>query len=66
MKVRYKITENDGLYDIRKVEDGVYTGMMHESDLNEIMAFQLQALQLTSKTQRILRALWMKQLVSNT
>jgi hypothetical protein len=66
MKVKYRITESDGLYDITKVEDGVYTGMMYDSELNDILALQLQALQLTSKTQRILRALWMKQLVSNT
>lgn len=66
MKVKYRITENNGLYEIRKVGEGVYTGMMHESELNDILAFQLQALQLTSKTQRILHSLWMKQLVSNT
>jgi hypothetical protein len=66
MKVKYRITESDGLYDITKVEDGVYTGMMYDSELKDILALQLQALQLTSKTQRILRALWMKQLVSNT
>jgi hypothetical protein len=58
MKTRYKITqEKDGLYKIQKWPGDDYGGEMDTADLNEILAYQLHADQLTSKTQRMIERL---------
>ena len=60
MKTRYKITqEKDGLYKIQKWPGDDYGGEMDTADLNEILAYQLHADQLVSKTQRMIEN-WLK------
>jgi len=58
MTTRYKITqEKDGLYKIQKWFGDDYDGEMDTADLNEILAYQLHADQLVSKTQRMIEGL---------
>lgn len=57
MKVRYKITEIDGLYKIEKWLSDDYDGEMDKQDLDELLGYQLHSHQLTSKTQRKIKAL---------
>jgi hypothetical protein len=58
MTTRYKITqEKDGLYNIQKCLDEFYSGEMNTADLDEILAYQLHADQLVSKTQRMIERL---------
>ena len=60
MKTRYRITqEKDGLYKIQKWPGDDYDGEMNTDDLNEILAYQLHADQLVSKTQRMIEN-WLK------
>ena len=59
MKTRYRITEKDGLYKIQKWPGDDYGGEMNTADLNEILAYQLHADQLVSKTQRMIET-WLK------
>ena len=59
MKTRYRITEKDGLYKIQKWPGDDYGGEMNTADLNEILAYQLHADQLVSKTQRMIEN-WLK------
>ena len=60
MTTRYKITqEKDGLYKIQKCLDEFYSGEMNTADLDEILASQLHADQLVSKTQRMIEN-WLK------
>ena len=59
MKTRYRITEKDGLYKIQKWPGDDYGGEMNTDDLNEILAYQLHADQLVSKTQRMIEN-WLK------
>lgn len=59
MKTRYKITQENGLYKIQKWLGDDYGGEMDTADLNEILAYQLHADQLTSKTQRMIEN-WLK------
>ena len=60
MKTRYRITEKDGLYKIQKWPGDDYGGEMNTDDLNEILAYQLHADQLVSKTQRMIEN-WLKE-----
>ena len=60
MKTRYRITEKDGLYKIQKWPGDDYDGEMNTADLNEILAYQLHADQLVSKTQRMIEN-WLKE-----
>jgi hypothetical protein len=57
MKVRYRITENNGLYKIEKWLSDDCTGEMDKQDLDELLGYQLHAQQLTGKTQRKIKAL---------
>lgn len=57
MKVRYKITEKNGLYKIEKWLGDDCTGEMDKQDFDELLGYQLHAHQLTSKTQRKIKAL---------
>jgi len=57
MKTRYKITQENGLYKIQKCLDEFYSGEMNTADLDEILAYQLHADQLVSKTQRMIERL---------
>jgi len=59
MTTRYKITQENGLYKIQKWLGDDYGGEMDTADLNEILAYQLHADQLTSKTQRMIEN-WLK------
>lgn len=60
MTTRYKITqEKNGLYKIQKWLGDDYGGEMDTADLNEILAYQLHADQLVSKTQRMIEN-WLK------
>ena len=59
MKTRYRITQNNGLYKIQKWFGDDYGGEMDTDDLNEILAYQLHADQLVSKTQRMIEN-WLK------
>ena len=59
MKTRYKITQQNGLYKIQKWLGDDYGGEMNTDDLNEILAYQLHADQLVSKTQRMIES-WLK------
>ena len=59
MKTRYRITQNNGLYKIQKWPGDDYGGEMNTDDLNEILAYQLHADQLVSKTQRMIES-WLK------
>ena len=59
MKTRYKITQENGLYKIQKWLGDDYGGEMDTADLNEILAYQLHADQLVSKTQRMIEN-WLK------
>ena len=59
MKTRYRITEKDGLYKIQKWPGDDYGGEMNTADLEEILAYQLHADQLVSKTQRMIEN-WLK------
>ena len=59
MKTRYKITQENGLYKIQKWLGDDYGGEMDTDDLNEILAYQLHADQLVSKTQRMIES-WLK------
>ena len=57
MKTKYKITKENGLYKIQKWFGEDYDGEMNTADLNEILAYQLHADQLVSKTQRMIERL---------
>lgn len=57
MKVKYRITEKNDLYKIEKWLGDDYTGEMDKQDLDELLGYQLHAHQLTSKTQRKIKAL---------
>ena len=57
MTTRYKITQENGLYKIQKWLGDDYGGEMDTADLNEILAYQLHADQLVSKTQRMIERL---------
>ena len=59
MKTRYRITQNNGLYKIQKWFGDDYGGEMNTADLEEILAYQLHADQLVSKTQRMIES-WLK------
>jgi hypothetical protein len=59
MKTRYKITQENGLYKIQKWLGDDYGGEMDTADLDEILAYQLHADQLVSKTQRMIEN-WLK------
>ena len=59
MKTRYRITQQNGLYKIQKWFGDDYGGEMNTDDLNEILAYQLHADQLVSKTQRMIES-WLK------
>ena len=59
MTTRYKITQQNGLYKIQKWLGDDYGGEMDTDDLNEILAYQLHADQLVSKTQRMIES-WLK------
>jgi hypothetical protein len=59
MTTRYKITQENGLYKIQKWLGDDYGGEMDTADLNEILAYQLHADQLVSKTQRMIEN-WLK------
>ena len=59
MKTRYRITQENGLYKIQKWLGDDYGGEMDTDDLNEILAYQLHADQLVSKTQRMIEN-WLK------
>ena len=59
MTTRYKITQENGLYKIQKWPGDDYGGEMDTADLDEILAYQLHADQLTSKTQRMIEN-WLK------
>jgi hypothetical protein len=57
MKVKYRVTEKDGLYKIQKWFGEDYDGEMNTADLNEILAYQLHGDQLVDKTQRMIERL---------
>lgn len=57
MKTRYRITQENGLYKIEKLLGNDYSGEMNTADLEEILAYQLHADQLVSKTQRMIERL---------
>jgi len=57
MNVRYKITQENGLYKIQKWFDDDYDGEINSVDLIEILAYQLHGGQLVSKTQRMIERL---------
>jgi hypothetical protein len=57
MKTKYRITEKNGLYKIEKWLSDDCTGEMDKQDLDELLGYQLHAHQLTSKTQRKIKAL---------
>ena len=59
MKTRYRITQENGLYKIQKWFGDDYGGEMDADDLEEILAYQLHADQLVSKTQRMIES-WLK------
>ena len=59
MKTRYRITQNNGLYKIQKWPGDDYGGEMNADDLEEILAYQLHADQVVSKTQRMIES-WLK------
>ena len=59
MTTRYRITQENGLYKIQKWLGDDYGGEMDTADLNEILAYQLHADQLVSKTQRMIES-WLK------
>ena len=57
MKVRYKITQENGLYKIEKWFGDDCDGEMDAGDLNDILAYQLHGDQLVGKTQRMIERL---------
>jgi len=57
MKVRYKITQENGLYKIQKWFGEDYDGEMNTADLDEILSYQLHGDQLVGKTQRMIEGL---------
>jgi hypothetical protein len=57
MKVRYKITQENGLYKIQKWFDDDYDGEIDSIYLIEILAYQLHGDQLVGKTQRMIERL---------
>jgi hypothetical protein len=57
MKVRYKITQENGLYKIQKWFGEDYDGEMNTADLDEILSYQLHGDQLVGKTQRMIERL---------
>jgi hypothetical protein len=57
MKVRYKITQENGLYKIQKWSGEDYDGEIDSIDLIEILAYQLHGDQLVGKTQRMIERL---------
>ena len=57
MKVRYKITQENGLYKIQKWFDDDYDGEMNTADLDDILSYQLHGDQLVGKTQRMIERL---------
>jgi hypothetical protein len=57
MKVRYKITQENGLYKIEKWFGDDYDGEIDSVDLIEILAYQLHGDQLVGKTQRMIERL---------
>ena len=59
MKTRYRITQENGLYKIQKWPGDDYGGEMDAAELDEILAYQLHADQLVSKTQRMIET-WLK------
>jgi hypothetical protein len=56
MKVRYKITQENGLYKIQKWSGDDYDGEMNTADLDDILSYQLHGDQLVSKTQRMINS----------
>ena len=56
MKVKYKITQENGLYKIQKWSGDDYDGEMNTADLDEILAYQLHGQQLVDKTQRMINS----------
>tara|TARA_R110000868_G_scaffold139471_6_gene354334 strand:+ start:472 stop:654 length:183 start_codon:yes stop_codon:yes gene_type:complete len=54
MKVRYKITQENGLYKIQKWFGNDCDGEIDSVDLIEILAYQLHGDQLVGKTQRMI------------
>jgi hypothetical protein len=56
MKVKYKITQENGLYKIQKWSGDDYDGEIDSVDLIEILAYQLHGGQLVNKTQRMINS----------